>query len=204
MSRFAPALSLLAVTISLLAGCKSKGSQEDAYWALRGAAIPGAPHDVDPILVLPLAVAQTKRHLDVKGEPELLSIRMVGVAASGRMDLAGCDTSISYRFAVHQKNERTAAAATVGGGGMYTPVFEATSNIKNGGVAVPPPHCAVVTVRAAAVAAGAVDDVCTMQLEYTRISDPEIGWFQGNGWRTFGPAGPIVVDDATCAVVPKP
>jgi hypothetical protein len=95
-----------------------------------------------------------------------------------------------------------AAAATVGGGGMYRPIFEPTSNIKNGGVAIPPPHCRVETVRAAAVAAGAKDDACTLQLEYSRVADPEITWFHGTGWRTFGPAGPIIVDDATCAFVP--
>ena len=193
-------LPVLVVAVALSCGaCKSK---EDPAWALRGAAVPGAPNDVDPITVLPLAIAQTKKHLDVK-EPELISIRMVGVAASGHMDLKGCDTSISYRFAVRKDAERMAAAATVGGDGMYTPVFEATSNIKNGGVAIPPPHCAVDEVRRAVVAAGAKDDACTLQLEYTRIADPEITWFQGIGWRTFGPAGPIVVDDATCAFVAK-
>jgi hypothetical protein len=195
-------LILAIVTASLGAACKGKLIKEDTYWALRGAQIPGAPHDVDPIVVLPLAITQVEKHLDVKS-PELLSIRMVGIASSGRMDLAGCDTSISYRFAVRKDNERTAAAATVGGGGMFTPVFEATSNIRNGGVAVPAPHCKVETVRAAAVAAGAADEPCALQLEYSRVADPEISWFHGIGWRTFGPAGPIIIDDATCAFVPR-
>ncbi len=203
MRRSAPSLLVLAAVMGPLgASCKKKPAPEDSSWALRGAAIPGAPHDVDPIAVLPLAIAEVKKNLDVK-DPELLSIRMVGVAPSGRMDLAGCDTSISYRFGVRTDKGRTAAAATVGGGGMYRPVFEATSNIRNGGVAIPAPHCRVETVRAAAVAAGAADEACALQLEYTRIADPEIGWFHGTGWRTFGPAGPIVIDDATCAFVPK-
>lgn len=202
MLRSARTLLTLAVGVAPFgAACKGKLANEDTYWALRGTAIAGAPHDVDPVAVLPLALAQVKKHLDVK-EPELLSIRMVGVAPSGRMDLEGCDTSISYRFAVRKDNERMAAAVTVGGGGMYLPVFEATSNIKNGGIAIPAPHCSVETVRAAAVAAGAADEACALQLEYTRVADPEIGWFHGTGWRTFGPAGPIIVDDATCAFVP--
>jgi hypothetical protein len=195
-----PSAAALFTGLVLLVGCR-KVAKEDSYWALRGTAIPGAPHDVDPIAVLPLAIVQVKKHLDVK-EPELLSIRMVGVAASGRMDLEGCDTSISYRFGVRTDKERMAGAATVGGGGMYRPVFEATSNIKNGGVAIPAPHCRVETVRAAAVAAGAANEACTLQLEYTRVADPEIDWFHGTGWRTFGPAGPIIIDDATCAFVP--
>ena len=95
--RSARALLVLAVVAAPLgAACKGKLTKEDTYWAVRGTAVPGAPHDVDPIVVLPLAIAQVKKHLDVK-EPELLSIRMVGVASSGRMDLEGCDTSIRAR-----------------------------------------------------------------------------------------------------------
>lgn len=197
-----PALILLALPASL-AACKGTVAKEKTYWAVQNADIPGAPHDVDAVAVMPLASAQVKDHLDVK-DAELLSIRMVGVARSGRMDLQGCDTSVSYRFAVHKDKQRMAAAVTIGGGGMYLPIFEPTSNIKNGGVAIAPPHCRVEAVRAAAVAAGAVDDACTLQLEYTRVVDPEIGWFHGTGWRTFGPAGPIIVDDDSCAVVPRP
>lgn len=204
MFRSAPALLIFAaLATSLGAACKRKLAKENDYLALQSAEIPGAPHDVDPIAVTPLASAQVKKVLAVK-DAELLSIRMVGVAPSGRMDLAGCDTSISYRFAVHKDKERMAAAVTVGGGGMFRPIFEPTSNIKNGGVAIADPHCKVETVRAAAVAAGAADEACALQLEYTRVVDPEIDWFHGTGWRTFGANGLIVIDDDTCAVVPKP
>lgn len=183
--------------IACIAGCRGElMKDDDPGYALRNARIPGAPHEVDAIAILPVAVEQLERHPRVRGEPQLTRLRMVGVPDSGKMDLARCDGSLMYDFATHVGKDPALGAVTVQATGMFTPAV-APPDFRP---VVGPPHCRVAVVRAAMVAAGVRDDPCTLQLEYRRIDDPEIGWFHGVGWKSFNAAGPVVVDDATCTV----
>jgi len=75
--------------------CKPVAGERLVPAALPLAEIPGAPKDVDPIALLPIAKARS----GLEADAVLLEIDVRGMSSAGKVDLSAPDTGILYTFA---------------------------------------------------------------------------------------------------------